>query len=111
MSVFQATVSRLSACDSPFLPTDLIERLHKRIDETGAEVAVAKTGDQPHQYFRSCAAACSITRRLPEKWRPQDRSWYATLNVVEVSFDDEPEAFANINTREELHTLENAPPA
>jgi len=32
-------------------PTDLIERLHKRIDETGAEVAVAKTGDQPHPVF------------------------------------------------------------
>jgi len=27
-----------------------------------------------------------------------------TLNVVDVDFDDEPEAFSNINTREELHT-------
>jgi len=35
----------------------------------------------------------------------------ATLNVVEVDFDDESEAFSNINTREELHTWENAPPA
>jgi len=35
----------------------------------------------------------------------------ATLNVVEVGFDDEPEAFSNISTREELHTWENAPPA
>jgi molybdopterin-guanine dinucleotide biosynthesis protein A len=31
------------------------------------------------------------------------------LNVVEVGFDDEPEAFSNINTREELHTWENVP--
>jgi molybdopterin-guanine dinucleotide biosynthesis protein A len=30
---------------------------------------------------------------------------------VEVGFDDEPEAFSNINTPEELHTWENAPPA
>ncbi len=37
-------------------------------------------------------------------------AWCATLNVVEVSFDDEPEAFSNINTREELHAWENAPP-
>jgi molybdopterin-guanine dinucleotide biosynthesis protein A len=28
--------------------------------------------------------------------------WYSTLNVVEVSFDDEESAFRNINTREEL---------
>jgi molybdopterin-guanine dinucleotide biosynthesis protein A len=38
-------------------------------------------------------------------------AWCATLNVVEVAFDDKPEAFSNINTREELHTWENAPPA
>jgi hypothetical protein len=37
-------------------------------------------------------------------------AWYATLNVVEVGFDDEPEAFSNINTREELHTWEDVPP-
>ena len=36
-------------------------------------------------------------------------AWYATLNVVEVGFDDEPDAFSNINTREELQTWENAP--
>src|SRR5258708_6007614 len=38
-------------CDSPFLPADLIERLYQRIDETGAELAVAKTGEQPHPVF------------------------------------------------------------
>ncbi len=38
-------------CDSPFLPVDLIERLYQRIDETGAELAVAKTGEQPHPVF------------------------------------------------------------
>jgi molybdopterin-guanine dinucleotide biosynthesis protein A len=36
-------------------------------------------------------------------------AWCATSNVVEVGFEDEPEAFSNINTREELHTWENAP--
>jgi len=38
-------------------------------------------------------------------------SWWATLNIVEIGFDDEPEAFSNINTREELQTWENASPA
>jgi len=99
-------------CDSPFLPADLIERLYKRIDETGAELAVAKTGDQPHPVF-------SLMRRgvidhladfLKGGGRKID-AWYATLSVVEVAFDDEPEAFSNINTREELQTWEDAPPA
>ena len=105
---FLATVP----CDSPFLPADLIERLYQRIDETGAELAVAKTGEQPHPVF-------SLVRRgvldhladfLKGGGRKID-AWYATLNVVEVAFDDEPDAFSNINTREELQTWENAPPA
>ncbi len=37
-------------------------------------------------------------------------AWCATLNVVEVGFDDEPEVFSNINTCEELHTWENVSP-
>jgi molybdopterin-guanine dinucleotide biosynthesis protein A len=29
-------------------------------------------------------------------------AWYAALKVIEVAFDDEAEAFANINTLDEL---------
>jgi molybdopterin-guanine dinucleotide biosynthesis protein A len=90
-------------CDSPFLPADLIERLYQRIDESGAELAVAKTGDQPHPVF-------SLMRRgvldhLAEFLKGGGRkidAWYATLNVVEVAFDDEADAFSNFNTLEEL---------
>jgi molybdopterin-guanine dinucleotide biosynthesis protein A len=90
-------------CDSPFLPVDLIERLYQRLDETGAELAVAKTGEQPHPVF-------SLMRRgvldhLAEFLKGGGRkidAWYATLNVVEVAFDDEAEAFSNFNTLEEL---------
>ena len=30
-------------------------------------------------------------------------AWYATLKVAEVAFDDQPDAFSNINTRAELN--------
>ena len=33
-------------------------------------------------------------------------AWYATLKVAEVAFDDEADAFSNINTRDELATFE-----
>ena len=36
--------------------------------------------------------------------------WYAALRVVEVPFDDEADAFMNINTREELGSLESRRP-
>ena len=99
-------------CDSPFLPTDLIERLYQRIDDTGAELAVAKTGEQPHPVFSLMRRAVldHLADFLKDGGRKID-AWYATLNVVEVGFDDEAEAFSNINTREELQTWENAPPS
>jgi molybdopterin-guanine dinucleotide biosynthesis protein A len=35
--------------------------------------------------------------------------WYGAHKVVEVAFDDEADAFRNINTREELERLSGAP--
>jgi molybdopterin-guanine dinucleotide biosynthesis protein A len=98
-------------CDSPFLPTDLVERLYQRIDESGAELAVAKTGDQPHPVFSLMRRG--VLAHLDDFLKGGGRkidAWYATLNVVEVAFDDEAEAFSNINTREELQTWEGIPP-
>jgi len=90
-------------CDSPFLPEDLIARLYARIDETGAELAVAKTGDQPHPVFSLMRRGVLdyLTDFLKDGGRKID-AWYASLNVVEVAFDDEAEAFSNINTLDEL---------
>ncbi len=90
-------------CDSPFLPEDLIARLYARIDETGAELAVAKTGDQPHPVFSLMRRGVldHLSDYLKGGGRKID-AWYASLNVVEVPFDDEAEAFSNINTLDEL---------
>ena len=94
-------------CDSPFLPEDLIARLYARIDETGAELAVAKTGDQPHPVFSLMRRGVLdyLTDFLKDGGRKID-AWYASLNVVEVAFDDEAEAFSNINTLDELASYE-----
>ena len=90
-------------CDSPFLPLDLVARLRHALEKNSADLAVAKTGTQPHPVFslvrRSVLA--HLGRFLAGGGRNID-AWYATLKVVEVAFDDEAEAFANINTLEEL---------
>jgi len=102
----QATRTPLAVtvpCDSPFLPTDLVARLDAALEAQSAELAVAKTGEQAHPVF------CLVRRRvlshlenfLQSGGRKID-AWYASLAVAEVSFDDQPEAFRNINTREEL---------
>jgi molybdopterin-guanine dinucleotide biosynthesis protein A len=94
-------------CDSPFLPRDLVARLREALEAHGAELAVARTGDQAHPVF--CLMQRGVHRSLEEflagGQRKIDR-WYASLRVAEVAFDDEAEAFLNINTREELQGLE-----
>ena len=89
-------------CDSPFLPLDLFSRLEAGLKQN--ELAVAKTGDQPHPVF--ALVRTSVRRNLEEFLSGGGRkidAWYASLRVIEVPFDDEADAFRNINTREELN--------
>lgn len=94
-------------CDSPFLPLDLVTQLKAALDEHNAELAVAKTGDQPHPVFSLCRTSVlpSLTAFLESGGRKIDL-WYSQLKVVEVQFADEA-AFRNINTREELAANSN----
>ena len=88
-------------CDSPFLPSDLVARLEKSLGDH--HLAVAKTGAQPHPVFSLMRRQVrrSLEAFLAAGGRKID-AWYAALKVVEVSFDDEADAFRNINTLEEL---------
>jgi molybdopterin-guanine dinucleotide biosynthesis protein A len=98
-----------SPCDSPFLPTDLVSRLKAGLDAAGADLAVAKTFDQAHPVFCLCKREVlpHLADFLQSGGRKIDR-WYATLNIVEVNFDDEEEAFRNINTRDELDEFDRS---
>jgi len=94
-------------CDSPFLPADLVARLRTALERNAAELAVAKTGDQAHPVFCLMRRSVlpSLKAFLGRGERKIDR-WYAAHRVVEVSFDDEEDAFRNINTLEEKAQLE-----
>lgn len=98
-------------CDSPFLPADLIARLLAALTAADGDLAVARTFDQPHPVFCLCKREVlpHLTEFLAGGGRKIDR-WYSTLNIVEVPFDDEADAFENINTREELGRFEATPP-
>jgi len=94
-------------CDSPFLPRDLVARLRAALEARDAELAVAKTGDQAHPVF--CLMRRGVHASLESFLAAGERKidkWYAGLKIAEVAFDDEPDAFLNINTRAELASLE-----
>jgi molybdopterin-guanine dinucleotide biosynthesis protein A len=94
-------------CDSPFLPADLVARLDAALQAHAAQLAVARTGAQPHPVFCLCRRDVlpHLTQFLAGGGRKID-AWYATLHVAEVAFDDQPDAFSNINTPEELAAFE-----
>ena len=99
-------------CDSPFLPLDVVSRLYTAMQAEGAQLAVAKTGDQAHPVF--CLCERSLLPHLSEFLTAGGRkidSWYASLKIVEVGFDDVAEAFSNINSLQELAAFEQTPPA
>ena len=90
-------------CDSPFLPADLVARLRSGLTRADAQLAVARTFDQPHPVF--CLVRRDVLPHLAAFLDGGGRkidAWYATLRVIDVQFDDEADAFRNINTREEL---------
>jgi molybdopterin-guanine dinucleotide biosynthesis protein A len=97
-------------CDTPFLPEDLVLRLMAPLANESVDLSVAKTGTQPHPVI--CVARRRLLSHLAaflnEGGRKVD-AWYSTLKVMEVAFDDQPGAFSNINTPEELHAIERDP--
>jgi molybdenum cofactor guanylyltransferase len=94
-------------CDSPFLPLDLVRRLRVALEAKSADLAVAKTLDQAQPVF--CLVKRDVEPHLREFLASGQRKidkWYETLSIVEVAFDDQVDAFANINTAEELVAMQ-----
>jgi molybdopterin-guanine dinucleotide biosynthesis protein A len=93
-------------CDSPFLPCDLVVRLARAAADNTAQVAVARTGDQPHPVFALVKRSLEpdLAAFLASGRRRID-AWYAPLRVAEVDFADE-HAFVNLNTADELRQFD-----
>lgn len=93
-------------CDSPFLPLDLVARLHAAMTAADAELAVAATDSGPHPVFclLKTALLADLTAYLQSGGRKVG-AWQQTRKTVEVYFEDEA-AFRNINSRADLHRFE-----
>lgn len=99
-------------CDSPFLPSDLADRLGEAMTSAGAELAVAVTEEegrrQPQPVFclMQTSVLPSLNAFLQDGGRKIDK-WYRSLRFVEVQFDD-ADAFRNINTVDDLRRFEQS---
>lgn len=93
---------QFAPCDSPFLPADLVERLHAALAAGGADLAVPRAEGRLQPVFALVRRQrlASLQAFLARGERKIDR-WFADERGVEVDFSDQPEAFSNVNTPEE----------
>ena len=110
-------------CDTPRLPLDLAKRLAEALVREDADIAMAaapetssdgqtKTRAQPVFCLMKIEMSESLVQFMHAGGRKID-AWTAQHKTVQVPFDapnDDPLAFANVNTLNELQALENVSP-
>ena len=110
-------------CDTPRLPLNLAERLSAALVRDHAEIAMAagqETNAQGQTEVRTQPVFCLLRIELLESLVKFTQSggrkidaWTAQHHTVVVPFDaptDDPHAFANVNTLQELQALEMQAP-
>lgn len=94
-------------CDTPQLPDDLVQRLVKALADSGADIAIPFDGERLHaaiMLMRRSVAPDLRTYLLSGERKVQ--LWLKRHHTVQVDFSDQPRAFANLNTLDELKHLE-----
>ncbi len=103
-------------CDSPLFPLDLAQRLAQALEREGAQIAMVAAPEEDGS-LRAQPVFCLLRRELlpslmsftAEGGRKIDK-WTAQHKTVLVPFDapgDDPKAFFNANTLDELRSLES----
>ena len=111
-------------CDTPRFPLDLANRLADALEANDAEIAMAagyETDSQGKRAIRTqpvfCLLRCELLESLVKFTHGGGRkidAWTALHKTTVVNFDqptDDPYAFANANTVQELVNLEALPSA
>lgn len=106
-------------CDSPLFPLDLLERLGESLLAHQVPVAMPLAPDmqdagtlRPQPVF--CLVRTDRMAALQSFLASGERkigAWTASIGQIKVPFNapgDDPHAFANVNTVDELHLLEKA---
>lgn len=97
-------------CDTPHLPDDLVVRMLKQAESAEAKIAVAHDGNR----LQSVVALMrrdllpSLQEALQNGERKVDR-WFDLHVMTAVDFSDKPDAFVNVNSRDDLAELQQMP--
>jgi molybdopterin-guanine dinucleotide biosynthesis protein A len=94
-----------AAADCPFLPRDLVARLHQALSDQNAQLAVAASDGQSHPVIGLWSVALRDELRhalVQEDVRKIDR-WTARYRLATVTWSTEPlDPFFNANTMDDI---------
>ncbi len=94
-------------CDVPFLPLDLVMQLHDHA--TASQVGLVRAADETGTHFAVMLVHRGLIPDLEEfilGGGRQVQSWQARHESETIYFGDDPYAFMNINTPEDLRKAE-----
>ena len=93
-------------CDSPFIPSNLVERLIHAMKEQQTQCAVVHDGERrQHLYLllksnEALAIAASLTKGIRAV-----KDWIPTVDCCDVDFSANSVDFANLNTPEDIELI------
>ena len=102
-----------SPCDSPLLPTDLASRLAREMVQNNLQLVYASSKEADGKVWAQPVFCLMHTDVLPSlevflaKGQLKIDQWFKNLRSGTTVFED-ADAFANVNTPEELKRLESA---
>jgi molybdenum cofactor guanylyltransferase len=101
-------------CDTPRFPSDLVSRLADALSQQDADIAMVSSPDE-EGILRHQPVFCLMKRELAESLKAftdaggrKIGAWAAQHKLARVNFNeanDDPKAFYNANTLEDLHQL------
>ena len=94
-------------CDSPFIPSNLGDRLYRQLKKGHADISVATNGRRIQPVFAliNVKLRDSLLAFLDRGERRMDK-WYSEQKMIKTDFSDEKQTFVNINTPEKLSMVE-----
>lgn len=108
MLYVNAGILLVMPCDSPLFSSEYLSKLLNTLIEQNADVAVACVGEKLQPVFLAINAHLSASLKdYLASGRRKLGDWLIQQDLVRVDFSDQPEIFTNINTLEELQSLES----
>jgi len=95
--------------DAPFFPTDLVERLHRAVVDSGADTACARSGDRAHPVFGLWPVrhAGGLRAAMVDEDLRRVDAWTGRYRHVYVDYPSQPrDPFFNINKPADVDVAE-----